>query len=132
MAKIVNERQLLGELGESFIRSTVLKMGHLFECIQTDAGLDGTIEIRDPETGEMQNLILRVQVKATRKLQSETDYELSFTCSGDDIEYWMKGNAPNILVVCDPHREVAYWKLWPLGGALGTLTSPSALLIQAL
>lgn len=110
MGKYINNNQMLGALGESYIRNTVLKMGHVFECIRTDAGLDGTVELRDPTTGEMLNLILRVQVKATTSFQSETEHSFSFTCEPNDIEYWMKGNTPSILVVCNPHQGLAYWK----------------------
>ena len=110
MTKYINENQMLGEKGETFVRSLVLKMGHTFEGIKTDAGIDGTIEIRDPASGEMFNLILRVQVKATKKFQSETETHFSFSCDKNDIEYWLKGNTPNILVVCNPETEKAYWK----------------------
>ncbi|MDD4736784.1 MAG: DUF4365 domain-containing protein [Kiritimatiellae bacterium] len=109
MAKIINDNQMLGEMGETFIRSLVLKMGYTFEGIKTDAGIDGTIEIRDPASGKMLNLILRVQVKATRAFQNETDDQFLFRCDKNDVEYWLKGNTPNILVVCNPMTEKAYW-----------------------
>ena len=110
MGKIINNNQLLGALGETFVRDMVLRMGHVFEFIRTDAGLDGTIELRDPVSGEMQNLILRVQVKSTSSFHSDDGHTFSFTCDTRDIEYWLKGNAPNILVVCNPHAREAYWK----------------------
>jgi hypothetical protein len=110
MGKYINDSQMLGALGESFIRSTVLKMGHIFECIRTDAGLDGTIELRDRATGQMLNLLLRVQVKATSSFRSETADGFSFTCDANDLEYWLKGNTPNILIVCNPQKGTAYWK----------------------
>lgn len=110
MGKFISNNQLLGSRGETFIRDLVLRMGHVFECIHTDAGLDGTIELRDSATGEMLNLLLRVQVKSTTNFQSESSDSFSFTCDARDIEYWLKGNTPNILVVCNPQEQVAYWK----------------------
>lgn len=109
MAKYINDNQILGEQGEAFVRSLVLEMGHTYESIKTDAGIDGTIELRDSATGEMHNLILRVQVKATSAFLSETDEQFSFRCNRTDVEYWLKGNIPNILVVCNPVIKKAYW-----------------------
>jgi hypothetical protein len=110
VGKYINDNQLLGALGENFIKDVVLRMGHVFNCIQIDSGLDGNIELRDPATGEMLNLLLRVQVKSTTRFQSDTADGFSFTCDARDIEYWLKGNTPNILVVCNPKERVAYWK----------------------
>jgi hypothetical protein len=60
-----------------------------------DAGIDGTIEIRDPGTGEMKNCSIRVQGKATDKdFAADTNTSFEFSCDERDIEYWLMN--PNI------------------------------------
>jgi len=110
MAKVINDSQLLGHRGETFIKGLALEMGITYERVSIDAGIDGTLELRDPTTGEMKNLLIRAQVKATETLQSESETEFSYTCSAEDLEYWLRGNIPNILIVCQPEQRTAYWK----------------------
>src|SRR5690606_19052526 len=75
-----------------------------------EVGIDGIIEIRDPETGEATNSIIQVQVKATkRKWIQETSEEFVYRCRPQDVEYWLKGNAPVILVAVRPEGNEAYW-----------------------
>jgi hypothetical protein len=85
-------------------------MGCVYERVTIDSGIDGTIELRDPSTNEMLNLVIRAQIKATGSLDSETESQFSFTCTQADIDYWLKGNTPNILIVCKPATREAYWK----------------------
>jgi hypothetical protein len=51
-----------------------------------------------------------VQSKATTNpFQAETDSGFDYLCSEKDLDYWMRGNAPVILVVSRPRSEEAYW-----------------------
>lgn len=86
-------------------------MGFAWNPTQTDQGIDGTIEIVNPSNREATNLIIQVQVKATStEFQSNSDTAFSFSCDSADIDYWLHGNAPVIIIVCQPKSGEAYWK----------------------
>lgn len=110
-AKVISEEQIIGEQGVNLIQRRVLQMGWLWHGRgAVEAGIDGTIEVRDPKTGEAFNLILMVQSKATLKLwEAESDSSFIFRPRSRDVEYWLRGNAPVILIVSRPHSDEAYW-----------------------
>ena len=100
-----------GQQGINLVEEYVLKMGFVWNQTRADQGIDGTIEIVETATRTATNRIVQVQVKATtREFQSESPEALSFTGDPADIDYWMKGNAPVILIVCRPLTRDAYWK----------------------
>jgi len=100
-----------GQQGVNLVEEFVLKMGFVWNQTRVDQGIDGSIEIIETATRTATNRIVQVQVKATTKeFQSETSNALSFSCDPADIDYWMKGNAPVILIVCRPLTREAYWK----------------------
>jgi hypothetical protein len=73
--KRIGRSDIIGEQGIAHIRRVVLDMGYVFyETGGIEAGIDGYIELRDPNTGEVGNLILQVQGKATERdrLPAET------------------------------------------------------------
>ncbi len=75
-----------------------------------EAGIDGIIEIRDSTTNEVTNSIIQVQSKATTKeFQAETVHSFDYLCDERDLEYWLGGNAPVILVRSRPETNEAYW-----------------------
>ena len=75
-----------------------------------DVGIDGDIEICDPVTGEATNAFVKVQAKATTQpFQAETGDSFEYTCEQKDLDYWLRGNAPTILIVCRPETNEAYW-----------------------
>lgn len=110
MKKIRNSG-ITGQRGVALIQKVVLEMGSLWhETGGLEAGIDGFVEFRDPGTGEVLNQILAVQSKATAgRFSSETDASVAFICEKDDIDYWMQGNLPVILVVSRPDTDEAYW-----------------------
>src|SRR5690348_372983 len=103
-AKRISEDQLLGEKGVHFVASRFLDMGFLWHPTNAplDAGIDGHVEIRDPQTGAMSNVWLAVQVKARTKLSAENAESFEFRCTSRDLEYWRRGNMPVLLVVVRP------------------------------
>jgi hypothetical protein len=104
---------IIGERGIAHIRQVVLGMGYMFyETGGVEAGIDGFIELRDVATGNVGNLLLQVQGKATERnrLQGETDTTFEFPCSDDDIDYWMHGTAPVLLIIVKLDEAKAYWK----------------------
>ena len=70
------------------LSKSVLTMDFMFYPTSgVEAGIDGFIELRDAETGEVSNLLLQVQGKVTEKqrLQGETEDSFEFPCSEADI-----------------------------------------------
>jgi hypothetical protein len=110
-AKRIHKNSLIGQRGVNLIERIVLDMGFLWHPTGAiEAGVDGSIEIRDPNTGEVRNLIIQVQSKATEgAFQNESGSGLEYTCEERDLDYWLYGNAPIILVVSRPATDEAYW-----------------------
>ncbi|GIK08037.1 MAG: hypothetical protein JETCAE02_23480 [Anaerolineaceae bacterium] len=85
-------------------------MGFVWNPTGIEAGIDGYIEIRDTVTGEMTNFVIQVQSKATDKdFQAETIDGFDYYCDARDLDYWMGGNAPVILIRSRPSTNEAYW-----------------------
>lgn len=113
MSKRIGRSSIIGEQGIAHIRRTVLDMGHMFyETGGVEAGIDGYIELRDRETGQVGNLILQVQGKATERerLPAETPDSFEWPCTEADIRYWRQGTAPVLLIVVQTRTNRAYWK----------------------
>jgi hypothetical protein len=109
--KRILQTGITGQQGVALVETIVLKMGSIWHPTGgLEAGTDGYIEFRDPTTGEMLNLHLPVQSKATTtEFSSETTSQAAYVCSADDLDYWLKGNKPIILVVSRPATGEAYW-----------------------
>ncbi len=52
MPKRITRSTIIGEQGIALIARRVLDMGFVWHQRQVDAGIDGWIEIRNPETGQ--------------------------------------------------------------------------------
>ncbi|QDU10091.1 DUF4365 domain-containing protein [Gimesia aquarii] len=108
--KQIGMSEITGEKGIALIHRIVLQMGFAWNPTNMDAGIDGYIELRDSETGEVSNCILQVQSKAGDSyFLSEDENSFVFQCKNRDLEYWLAGNAPVILVVSRPDKDEAYW-----------------------
>ena len=108
--KRLTDEQLLGEQGIALIASRVLQIGFAWRPAPVlDSGIDGEIEVRDPTSGEMSGLILKVQSKAVSKFQNETDESFDFWVERRDLDYWLKHNVPVIVIVSRPSTNEAYW-----------------------
>ena len=111
MSKRIGRSSIIGEQGIAHIRRTVLDMGYMFyETGGVEAGIDGYIELRDQETGQVSNLILQVQGKATERerLPAETPDSFEWPCTEADIRYWRQGTAPVLLIVVQSLRLQGY------------------------
>lgn len=109
-AKKIHQSTITGQRGIALIEQIVLEMGFLWHPTNIDAGIDGYIEIRDPSTGNVTNLIIQVQSKATTgRFVAENTEGFDWTAEEKDLEYWLQGNAPVILVVSRPDTREAYW-----------------------
>ncbi|HUS44984.1 MAG TPA: DUF4365 domain-containing protein [Phycisphaerae bacterium] len=110
--KRITQQQITGQQGVAFVERVVLEMGFTWHPTNAglEGGIDGFIEIRDPETGDLTNNIIQVQVKATERLWiSETRDEFTYLCNDRDIDYWMRANTPVALVAVRPKGDEAYW-----------------------
>lgn len=112
MPKKYTTAQLTGERGISLVQDRVLEMGHVFQPTgDLEAGIDGFIEIRDPETEAATNLTIAVQSKATKgQFVAETEEKFQYTVDERDLEYWLSGNLPVLLVVSRPDENEIYYK----------------------
>ena len=109
LGKQISQNDITGQQGINLIEKICLDMGFLWHPTGLDAGIDGYIEIR-LESGEVTNCIIQVQSKATdRPFEAETSSSLEFRCSNRDLDYWLGGNAPVILIRSRPRTNEAYW-----------------------
>jgi hypothetical protein len=109
LGKQIKQTDVIGQQGINFIERICLDMGYLWRPTGLDAGIDGHIEIRLP-SGEVTNCIIQVQSKATdRPFDAETPTSFEFRCSQRDLDYWLGGNAPVILIRSRPGSNEAYW-----------------------
>ncbi len=109
MPKFIPENWIKGQRGVNLVEKIVLDMGFTWEATRVDAGIDGQIEIRDLTTGALKNWILRAQVKERQSFLGETADSFSFICDENDLDYWLGGTTPNILIVCRTSTNEAYW-----------------------
>ena len=109
--KKIHRNSIVGEQGVNLIQRIVLKMGHMWhQAGGVEAGIDGHIEIRDAATGDVTNSIVQVQSKAGPSFfRAETATSFDFLCDEKDLDYWLQGNAPVVLVVSRPESDEAYW-----------------------
>jgi hypothetical protein len=87
-----------------------------------EVGIDGYIELFDPASRKALGLNLAAQSKAVTGVSASLKATFDFRCEPTDLEYWLAGNMPVILVVSDPVSKEAWWisvkdyfKDWTLG-----------------
>ncbi len=111
--KTVTDNQRNGELGETLVKATVLRLGHVFEGRgRLETGVDGTIEFRDPSTGKMLGKTVAVQVKTTAggRYVREDNTGFEYLLRSADLDYWRNTNLPVIIVVVRLSDQSMYWK----------------------
>lgn len=109
-AKKIAQNDIVGNRGIALIHTIVGEIGFVWHPTGLDAGIDGYIEIRDRVTGDVTNNIIQVQSKATDvQFDRETLDSFEFTCDPRDLNYWLNGNAPVILIRSRPRTQEAYW-----------------------
>jgi Domain of unknown function (DUF4365) len=113
MKKLTNS-DMIGKAGVSLVSLRLAEMGFLFhETGGVEAGTDGFVELRDPDSGEMLSTVFRIQSKATRNgraWQRESDERFEYPCKERDIADWVASNVPVAVVCCDVARQLAFWK----------------------
>jgi hypothetical protein len=108
--KKVSRSAHIGDAGIALIHQRVSAMDHVWHERKVDAGIDGTIELRDPTTGEVSNCHLQVQSKASdNDFPGETTDRFHYDCDERDLDYWMKSPVPVLLICSHPKRNEAWW-----------------------
>lgn len=108
--KKIGHADMRGDSGIALIHRIVNKMGFVWNALHLEAGIDGLIEVRDANTEVVSNCIIQVQSKAGNSyFKSETETTFEFICKERDLDYWLGGNSPVILVVSRPSNDEAYW-----------------------
>lgn len=86
-------------------------MGHIWrEKSVSDVGIDGEIELVDRSNDRATGRLLMVQVKSRSKLDERSDGTFRFTCTEEDLDYWLSGTAPVLLVLVSTDAREAWFK----------------------
>lgn len=108
--KTLSSQGLLGQKGINLIEKIVLDMGSRWTPSgPNEVGIDGYIELFDPGSHVALGKTLAVQSKAVSAFVNETNETLDFRCERRDLDYWLYGNLPVILIVSRPATGEAYW-----------------------
>lgn len=111
MPKYLTRNVVKGQTGINVVEEAVLGMGFKWSpgSGSLDTGIDGDIEIVDPDTREAKNVLIRAQVKSRGYFEKETSDSFEFSCAKADIDYWLGGNAPVILIFVRFDKREAWW-----------------------
>lgn len=86
-------------------------MGHIWrEKSVSDVGIDGEIELVDHSNDRATGRLLMVQVKSRSSLDERSDGTVRFTCTQKDLDYWLSGTAPVVLVLVSTDAREAWFK----------------------
>lgn len=108
--KTISAQGVMGQKGINLIERTVLEMESQWTASgPNEVGIDGYIEFFDPGTRKPLGLTLAVQSKVFSALADHVSPTFSFQCKPADVEYWLSGSMPVILVVSSPATDEAYW-----------------------
>lgn len=108
--KTVTKQTMIGEGGIALISARCLEMGFIFHPRRVDHGIDGHIDLVAPATGALLNQVLLVQSKAQdRRFPFEDEHSFRYLCDQRDLDLWLSGNAPVILVLSHPKQGEAWW-----------------------
>lgn len=100
----------LVEKGINLIESTVVRMhSRWIPTGAIEGGVDGYIEFFDTGTGRSFGTTIAVQSRSVSAFQNEESDSFDYPCKRSDVEYWLSGNMPVILIVSKPASKEAYW-----------------------
>jgi hypothetical protein len=113
MVKKLSKSQLIGQRGELLVAERTLAMGLVFDARnRLETGIDGLLELRDPQTGQTLAKWIGAQVKTTETgaYGHENDAGFEYLLKPDDLEYWSGSNIPVIIVLVRLSDNTMYWK----------------------
>jgi hypothetical protein len=74
-----------------------------------EVGIDGYIELFDPNSHQSLRLTIAVQSKVVTAISNDPSPTFDYWCDASDVEYWRNGNTPVILVVSSSISNESYW-----------------------
>lgn len=108
--KTLSVQGLTGQRGVNAIERIVLEMGSRWTPSgPNEVGIDGYIELFDPTSHQSLGLTVAVQSKVVGNISDSAKSTFDYWCDANDLEYWLNGNTPVILVVSDGNSSTAYW-----------------------
>ncbi len=108
--KSISRQGLLGQQGVNLVERIVLDMGSRWTPSgPNEVGIDGYIELFDPTTQEALGKTIAVQSKAVSTFQNDSPDSFDYWCDRTDLDYWLTGNMPVLLIVSRPASREAYW-----------------------
>ena len=113
MVKKLSEQQRIGQQGVHLLGARLLSVGMNFHPNgPLDAGIDGFLELRDPETGQVRAQWITAQLKTQKEgsLLEENDESFSYLCRQEDLDYWLSSNVPVVLFLARLSDERIVWK----------------------
>lgn len=110
-AKTVPNSVFIGNEGAYLVPQLVNEMRFLWTPSgQFELGIDGTIEVVDPATSKGTGNIIKVQIKTTSQpWAEENESGFVFPVRETDLNYWLTGNTPVILICCKAGAKEAFW-----------------------
>ena len=108
--KTISAQGLSGQQGVNLIERRVLQMGSRWTPSgPNEIGIDGYIELFDPNSRQALGVTLAVQSKVVSSICDPAKQTFDYWCDASDVEYWLNGNTPVILIVSNPSTDEAYW-----------------------
>ena len=108
--KTISSTGVTGQKGVNLIERVVLDMDSRWTTSgPNEIGIDGYIELFAPKTGQPLGLTLAVQSKVLSGVGSDDKPTFTYRCKPADVDYWLAGNIPVILVVSDPSTDGSWW-----------------------
>ena len=111
--KTITDSQMIGRRGEEIVADRALEMGFIYTHNgPLEAGVDGFLEIRDPNSGRVTGQIVAVQVKTTAEgaFPGETEAGFHYRMREADVAYWRDANVPVVIVLVHLGKKTVYWK----------------------
>lgn len=116
--KYLAQNVLDGHQGEQLTAARCTAMGFAFHALnRLETGIDGMMELRDPQTQAMLGKWVGVQVKTTRagSYTAEDDRSFEYLLNPSDLAYWSQSSIPVIIVLVRLDDSTMFWKPVELG-----------------
>jgi hypothetical protein len=109
--KIIPDILLTGDRSEGLVADRAKSMGFLWHPPgRIEGGLDGVIELRDPQTKGLTSDFVVVQSKGVEeKFKNDDGETFTFNVDARDLAYWLKMSVPVILIVSRVTTGEAYY-----------------------
>lgn len=109
-SKTISGTGVTGQKGINLIERVVLDMDSRWTPSgPNEVGIDGYIELFDSATRKPLGLTLAAQSKVVSAVSADSAPTFDYWCAPGDVEYWLAGSMPVILVVSSPESSEAYW-----------------------